>query len=120
VAEYGFVYGRTIALNNYTHAIGGLPDPLAIPGLCNISNIAAATNTVAELRTILNGAYQRGATLHIYGHGIDQADSSAQNGSINTTLLGQMLDEIASDQKKGLCTVMTIPQWYRGLTNPRG
>jgi hypothetical protein len=108
MATVGFLTARGTDNSPYSPAVE--PDLLRLPGW------GTAEKTLAQFMISLNNAVQYGLTWHIYTHGLFDYSGGTNATHTDIGTWESMMDQVAAYADQDLIEVVTIDEWYNGLT----
>ncbi len=91
----------------------GYDDNLRIPRSLMLDN----THVFVDYKVGIDKAIAAQCTLFLFGHNV--ADSPTSSMELATSEMNLIADYIAMLQRGGKCRVITLDEYYEGLTNPR-
>lgn len=107
----GFETGGTI-ISRQNNIVKGLEDRRLIKRYSLINS-----NSLATVKGYVNTAVSNGSTVFINFHKLVASPSASTEWAISD--FQSLIDYIAQLSSGGLLDVMTVDDWYNGLTNPR-
>jgi peptidoglycan/xylan/chitin deacetylase (PgdA/CDA1 family) len=104
--------GRSVKSRNQS-TIKGIDSAYIIKA----KELRSDTTTLTIAKAWVDNAVSNGETLHLFGHKL--AASPAAYTEWSTSDFQSLIDYIQAYKNQGSLDVVTLPDWYNGLTSPR-